>query len=39
MDEAIEPEVLAEILQMLEGFKTRAVRVDHLITRRSGQRR
>jgi cation diffusion facilitator family transporter len=39
MDEAVEPEVLAEILQALEGFKARAVRVDHLITRRSGTRR
>ena len=39
MDEAVEPEVLAEIEKTLEAFKPRAVRVDHLITRRSGQRR
>jgi cation diffusion facilitator family transporter len=39
MDEAVEPEVLAQVLQVLERFKTRAVRVDHVITRRSGQRR
>jgi cation diffusion facilitator family transporter len=37
--EAVEPEVLAEIEKTLEAFKPRAVRVDHLITRRSGQRR
>lgn len=39
MDEAVEPEVLAEIERVLAGFAPRAVRVDHLITRRSGQRR
>jgi cation diffusion facilitator family transporter len=39
MDEAVEPEVLADIQKALDGFRQRAVRVDHLITRRSGQRR
>jgi cation diffusion facilitator family transporter len=39
MDEAVEPEVLAGIETVLATFMSRAVRVDHLITRRSGQRR
>ncbi|WP_332775571.1 cation diffusion facilitator family transporter [Polaromonas sp.] len=38
MDEAAEPEVLAQIHQTLEGFKHPAIRFDHLTTRRSGQR-
>ncbi|MES2361217.1 MAG: cation diffusion facilitator family transporter [Pseudomonadota bacterium] len=39
MDEALEPEVLAEIDKTLEGFKHPTIRFDHLTTRRSGQRR
>jgi cation diffusion facilitator family transporter len=44
MDEAVEPEVLATIHQTLERFAqidgvVETVRFDHLLTRRSGQRR
>lgn len=39
MDEALEPEVLAEIDKTLEEFKHPTIRFDHLTTRRSGQRR
>jgi cation diffusion facilitator family transporter len=39
MDEAVEPEVLADIHQALEVFKHPTIRFDHLTTRRSGQRR
>ena len=39
MDEALEPEILAEIDKTLETFKHPTIRFDHLITRRSGQRR
>ncbi|MDP3797970.1 MAG: cation diffusion facilitator family transporter [Polaromonas sp.] len=39
MDEAVEPEVLAEIHKTLEVFKHPTIRFDHLTTRRSGQRR
>lgn len=39
MDEAIEPEALAQVQAALEPFRARAVRLDHLITRSSGQRR
>jgi cation diffusion facilitator family transporter len=39
MDEAVEPEVLAEIHKTLEVFKHHTIRFDHLTTRRSGQRR
>ena len=39
MDEAVEPEVLADIEKALAGFSDRQVRFDHVITRRSGQRR
>ena len=39
MDEALEPEILAEIDKTLEAFKHPTIRFDHLITRRSGQRR
>ncbi len=38
MDEAAEPEVLAQIHQTLEGLKQPTIRFDHLTTRRSGQR-
>jgi cation diffusion facilitator family transporter len=39
MDRAVEPEVMAEIRQTLQGFEHRTIRFDHLTTRRSGQRR
>ena len=39
MDEAVEPEVLREIEKVLSGYDQRAIRFDHVITRRSGQRR
>jgi len=39
MDEAVEPEVLAEIQKTLAEFEHATIRFDHVITRRSGQRR
>lgn len=39
MDEAVEPEVLAQIHQVLDEFAHKTIRFDHLSTRRSGQRR
>ncbi len=39
MDEAVEPEVMAEIETTLESFKHHTIRFDHISTRRSGQRR
>jgi cation diffusion facilitator family transporter len=39
MDEAVEPEVMLEIQKVLTGYDQRAIRFDHVITRRSGQRR
>ncbi|SFU92327.1 cation diffusion facilitator family transporter [Polaromonas sp. YR568] len=39
MDEAVEPEVMAEIQKTLEGFAHPTIRFDHLSTRRAGQRR
>lgn len=39
MDEAVEPEVLAEIDKTLAGFVHATIRFDHLSTRHSGQRR
>jgi len=39
MDEAVEPEVLAEIRKTLDGFAHPTIRFDHLSTRRAGQRR
>jgi len=39
MDEAIEPETRAEIENVLEGFRHQAIRFDHVVTRRAGQRR
>lgn len=39
MDEAVEPEVLAEIQKTLAGFDHPTIRFDHLNTRRAGQRR
>ncbi len=39
MDEAVEPDVLREIQKVLAGYDQKAIRFDHVITRRSGQRR
>ena len=39
MDEALEPEVLADIEQVLNGFRQPHVRIDHVATRRGGKRR
>ncbi len=38
MDEAVEPETLADIHTTLEGFAHHTIRFDHLTTRRAGQR-
>ena len=39
MDQALDPEALAEIDKVLEEFRHQAIRFDHLVTRRAGQRR
>jgi cation diffusion facilitator family transporter len=39
MDEAVEPEVLRQIQKTLDSFDRANIRFDHVITRRSGQRR
>ena len=39
MDEALEPEVMAEIEKTLAAFQHHTIRFDHLSSRRSGQRR
>lgn len=39
MDEALEPEVMAEIERTLAAFKHPTIRFDHISSRRSGQRR
>ena len=39
MDRAVEPEVRAEIDKTLAGFAHQAIRFDHVVTRRAGQRR
>jgi cation diffusion facilitator family transporter len=39
MDRALEPEALAQIAHVLEEFAHHAIRFDHLVTRRAGQRR
>ncbi len=39
MDEALEPEILAEIEKILAGFRHPTIRFDHISSRRSGQRR
>ena len=39
MDEAVEPEVLADIHKALKEFEHPTIRFDHLSTRRAGQRR
>ena len=39
MDSAVEPEVRAQIDRTLAQFAQQAIRFDHLVTRRAGQRR
>ena len=39
MDQALEPEVRADIETALAGFRGNTIRFDHLATRRAGQRR
>jgi cation diffusion facilitator family transporter len=39
MDEALEPEVIAQIEKTLAEFQHHTIRFDHISTRRSGQRR
>ncbi len=39
MDEAVEPEVMTQIQQVLDDFDHHTLRFDHVTTRRSGQRR
>ena len=39
MDRALEPEVRAQIDQVLAGFAHATIRFDHVVTRRAGQRR
>jgi divalent metal cation (Fe/Co/Zn/Cd) transporter len=39
MDEAVEPDVLRQIQKALEAFDQQTIRFDHVMTRRSGQRR
>ena len=39
MDSAVEPEVQAQIDATLARYQGKAVRFDHLVTRRAGQRR
>ena len=39
MDSALEPEVCAQISHTLAQFEHAAIRFDHLVTRRAGQRR
>jgi cation diffusion facilitator family transporter len=39
MDQAVEPEVRLNIDRVLDGFRNHEIRIDHVITRRAGQRR
>ncbi len=39
MDQALEPDIRAEIDTTLAGFAHRTIRFDHVVTRRAGQRR
>jgi cation diffusion facilitator family transporter len=39
MDQALEPDVRAQIDSTLEEFRHQAIRFDHVVTRRAGQRR
>lgn len=38
MDEALEPQVLAQIQEVLQGFAHHTIRFDHVTTRQAGQR-
>ena len=39
MDEALEPQVLGQIQEVLQGFAHHTIRFDHVTTRQAGQRR
>jgi cation diffusion facilitator family transporter len=39
LDRSIEPDAMADIGKVLEDFKHQAIRFDHVVTRRAGQRR
>jgi len=39
MDEALEPEIMAEVEKTLAEFRHHTIRFDHISSRRSGQRR
>ncbi len=39
MDEALEPDAMAEVEKVLEEFRHQTIRFDHVVTRRAGQRR
>jgi len=39
MDEALGPDAKAQIDEVLAGFDHHAIRFDHVVTRRAGQRR
>ena len=39
MDEALEPDAQGQIREVLDGFQHPAIRFDHVVTRRAGQRR
>lgn len=39
MDQSLEPEVMRDIENVLDGFRHQTVRFDHVSTRRAGQRR
>jgi cation diffusion facilitator family transporter len=39
MDEALEPDVQAQIQRVLHGFDHHTIRFDHVVTRKAGQRR
>ena len=39
MDQALEPDARAQIDEVLKGFEHHAIRFDHVVTRRAGQRR
>lgn len=39
MDRALEPDVRTQIERTLDEFRHQAIRFDHVVTRRAGQRR
>jgi cation diffusion facilitator family transporter len=39
MDQSLEPDARAQIDEVLKGFEHHAIRFDHVVTRRAGQRR